>query len=294
MRIPASYCGIVGLKPSFGLISTRGVVPLSHRLDHVGPLARSVADTAAILGVLAGFDRRCAESRRVPAQRYDDIQPGRLDGVRLGVIGNFTAETVDPDVTETFEQALDHLRSLGATIHPITLPSYDPVRGRRACFVRVEAEAAFHHGALYAQAPERFSPPMRGYLEYGLRLSAQQLLIADQRMDLGAGELNACFVDVDAIVSPTTPQAAPAFDTTPPENAGTFSVLANFAGCPAISMLMGMNGLGLPLGLQIFGPSHDDRRVLTIAAAYEAAVKGATTSRPRRLRTELIEEAPTG
>jgi Asp-tRNA(Asn)/Glu-tRNA(Gln) amidotransferase A subunit family amidase len=153
------------------------------------------------------------------------------------------------------------------------LPTYDPIRGRRACFVRVEAEAAYHHGAQYAREPERFSPAMRGYLDYGLRLSAQQLLTADRRMDLAAGELNGCFDRVAAIVSPTTPQAAPAFDTPPPENAGTFSVLANFAGCPAISVPMGMNTLDLPLGLQFVGPAGDDRRVLAIAAAYEAAAQ---------------------
>ena len=176
-------------------------------------------------------------------------------------------------MTETFAQALDHLRRLGATIIPMRLPTYDPIRGRRACFVRVEAEAAFHHGALYEQEPERFSPEIRGYLDYGLRLSAQQLLTADRRMDLGAAELTACFDVVDAIVSPATPRAAPAFDTPPPENAGTFSVLANFAGCPAISVPMGMNVLGLPLGLQFIGPAGDDRRVLAIAAAHEAAAR---------------------
>jgi Asp-tRNA(Asn)/Glu-tRNA(Gln) amidotransferase A subunit family amidase len=81
------------------------------------------------------------------------------------------------------------------------------------------------------------------------------------------------FDTVDAIVSPATPQAAPAFDTPPPENAGTFSVLANFAGCPAISLPMGVNALGLPLGLQFIGPAGDDRRVLAIAAAHEAAAR---------------------
>ena len=155
----------------------------------------------------------------------------------------------------------------------MTLPTYDPIRGRRACFVRVEAEAAFHHGALYAREPERFSPAIRGYLDYGLRLSAQQLLTADRRMDLAAGELNACFEAVDAIVSPATPQAAPAFDTPPPENAGTFSVLANFAGCPAISVPMGMNALGLPLGLQFIGPSGRRPPGAGDRGGYEAAAQ---------------------
>jgi Asp-tRNA(Asn)/Glu-tRNA(Gln) amidotransferase A subunit family amidase len=271
VRIPASYCGVVGLKPSYGLISTRGVVPLSRRLDHIGPLTRTVADAAIMLDVLGGFDPRCPESRRGPDRRYDTVKPGRLDGVRLGVIGNFAAERVEPAVAAAFAVAIEHLARLGAEIRTVHLPSYDVVKGRRAGFVRVEAEAAFVHGPLYGEAPERFSPEMRSYLDYGTKLPATRLIAADRCIDVAAFELARCLDEVDAIVSPTAPQAAPAFGGPAPDNAGAFCIVANFAGCPAVSVPMGCNELGLPLGLQVIGALHCDTRVLEIAASYEAA-----------------------
>lgn len=271
VRIPASYCGTVGLKPSYGLISTRGVVPLSNRLDHVGPLTRSVADAALVLDTLGGFDPDCPESRRGPAGGYSPPRPSRLEGLKLGILMNFAAEPQEEAITKAFRIAIGHFARLGAEIRSIELPSYDPVRGRRAGFLRVEAEAAFVHGPLYERQPERFSAEMRRFLDYGRKLLATQLVSADRRVEVAAFELTKCFEELDAIVSPTTPQAAPGFDEKAPENAGTFCIPANFAGCPAISVPMGCDELGRPLGLQVMGPVHRDSRVLHIAAAYEAS-----------------------
>ncbi len=127
------------------------------------------------------------------------------------------------------------------------------------------------HGPLYREAPERFSPELRSYLDYGGKMPATRLIAADRRIDVAAFELTRCLEEVDAIVSPTTPQAAPAFGGPAPDNAGTFCIPANFAGCPAISVPMGRSELGLPLGLQVIGARHRDARVLAIAASYEAA-----------------------
>jgi Asp-tRNA(Asn)/Glu-tRNA(Gln) amidotransferase A subunit family amidase len=271
VRIPASYCGIVGVKPSYGLVSTRGVVPLSHGLDHAGPLARSVADAAIMLEVLGGFDTACPQSRRGPAIRQDPIRPTRLDGVRIGVVSNFAAERTEAVVIDSFNAALDQLSRLGATVRSVELPTYDVVRGRRAGFARVEAEAAFVHGPLHEKEPWRLSPEMRTCLDYGARMSATRLLEVNRRIDVAAWELDRCLEEVDAIVSPTTPQAAPLFGGPPNDNAGTFCILANFAGTPAISVPMGCDETGLPLGLQIIGALHRDAQVLEIAASYEAA-----------------------
>lgn len=271
VRIPASYCGIVGLKPSYGIVSTRGVVPLSYRLDHVGPLTRTVEDAAMLLNVLAGFDPFCTESRRGPAGGYPPPKAGRLDGVKLGVLGNFTSEKHDRAVAPAFDKALEQLASLGAEIRSVRLPSYDPIKGRRAGFVRVEVEAAFVHGDMYRSEPDRLSPQMRYYLDYGAKVLGTQLVRADGRIDIGAFELRQCLAVVDAIVSPATPQASPPFDGDVPDNAGTYCILANFAGVPAISVPMGCDENGLPLGLQIMGAVHQDARVLEIAAAYQVA-----------------------
>ena len=268
VRIPASYCGVVGLKPSYGLISTRGVVPLSYRLDHVGPLTRTVSDAALMLNVLAGFDPQCPESRRGPPIDGALPEAGRLDGLKVGILANFDVETQEQGIAAAFREAQSVFRRLGADVRWVQLPSYEVIEGRRAGFVRVEVEAAFTHGALRQSEPERFSPQMRDYIDYGAKVAATRLMRCDRRIDIAAFELNQCLEEVDAIVSPTTPQAAPAFGT-PNDNAGAYCIVANFAGAPAISVPMG-EAQGLPLGLQIICAPHHDARVLRIAAAFEA------------------------
>jgi Asp-tRNA(Asn)/Glu-tRNA(Gln) amidotransferase A subunit family amidase len=126
------------------------------------------------------------------------------------------------------------------------------------------------HGKLYREAPERLSPEMRSYLDYGAKLPATRLVAADRCIAVAAFELARCLEEVEAIVSPTAPQAAPAFGGPAPDNAGAFCIPANFAGCPAVSVPMGCNELSLPLGLQVIGAVHCDARVLEIAASYEA------------------------
>ena len=121
--------------------------------------------------------------------------------------------------------------------------------------------------------PERFSAEMRGYLDWGLKASALRLVEADRVMDTAVHEIGRCFQAVDAIVAPTTPQAAFPFGGNIPDTQGDFCALANMAGCPAISLPMGLSGDGLPLGLQIMAPAGQDQRVLAIASAYEAAAQ---------------------
>jgi len=271
VRLPAAYCGVVGLKPSYGLVSTRGVVPLSYRLDHVGPLTRTVEDAALMLDGMAGFDPACPESRLVPPPPAGAARGDVMRGLRLGVLRNFDDEPPEPAIASAFAAARQALERLGAVIETVALPGYDMARGRRAGFVRVEVEAAFVHGALLAREPARFSPAMRGFLEFGARATAQQVLKADRRIDLAAFELRQAFAAVDAIVSPTAPQVAFGFDARPPDNQSSYTILANFAGCPALSLPMGATADGLPIGLHVMAPIGREDRVLRIAAAYQAA-----------------------
>jgi aspartyl-tRNA(Asn)/glutamyl-tRNA(Gln) amidotransferase subunit A len=273
VRIPAAYCGVVGLKPSYGLTSTRGVVPLSLRLDHVGPMTRTVADAALMLTAMAGHDPQWPYTRAYPVEEYGHSIPGSLHGVRLGVLANYEATRMEPAVWEAFGKALDVMQQLGAEMHAVSLPSYDIVRGRRALFVRVEVEAATTHGELYRREPERFSWEMRAYLDWGLKAPASRLAEADRIIDAAAHEVHRCFHAVDAIISPTTPQAAFAFGGKPPDTQGDFCVLANMTGCPAVSLPMGMTADGLPLGLHIMAAVGQDQRALAIASAYETAAR---------------------
>ena len=266
VRIPASYCGVVGFKPSFGLVSTRGVVPLSWRLDHAGPITRTVEDTRITFEVLCGFDPACPESRR---SRAEEPLPAAVDGLRLGILRNFDDEPVAPMVRAAFAEALHVFERLGYAVHPLELPSYDRVRARRAVLLRMEADAAAIHADLYEREPERFSPAIRRYLDYGARALATQLARAERLIDVAAAELARAFDEVDAILSPTTPQPAFAFGADPPENQNAFCILANFAGVPAVSLPMGWTAGGLPLGLQIMTARDRDTLALQIAEAYE-------------------------
>jgi aspartyl-tRNA(Asn)/glutamyl-tRNA(Gln) amidotransferase subunit A len=137
--------------------------------------------------------------------------------------------------------------------------------------VRVEVEAAFEHLALYRSEPQRFSAELRRYLDWGINASALRLCEADRTIEWAVHELGRCFDGVDALLAPTTPQAAFPFSARVPDTQGDFCVLANMAGCAAISLPMGTNEDGLPLGLQIMAPAGEDMRVLALASAYEAA-----------------------
>lgn len=271
IRIPAAYCGVVGLKASYGLVSTRGVVPLSYRFDHIGPLTRTVGDAAILLRALQGFDPRCTESRRRPGLTTDLPASGRLDGLRLGVPRTFEQEPPEPAIADAFRAALERLEGLGATLRPVEVEGYDMIAGRRAGFLRVEVEAAHVYAATMRDAPERISETLRLYLDFGARATAQQLMRADRRTEAAAFAFTGCFDDVDLLVSPTTPQSGFAFGATPPESAGTYNILANFAGTPALSVPMGFDGDGLPIGLQVMGPPDGEAAVLRAAAAFEAA-----------------------
>ena len=271
VRIPAAYCGVVGLKPSFGLVSARGVVPLSSRLDHVGPLTRTAVDAAQMLAVMAGPDPVWTYGRCYPRQDYGCLEPATCRGLRIGVLANFAPERVQSAIGSAFSRAVAQFESLGAEVHSVRLPTYDVVRGRRAVFVRVEVDAAANLGALDDSEKDRVSADLRGYLDWGRRATALRLCEADRTIDSAAHELDRCFAGVAAIIAPTTPQAAFPFGGKVPDTQGDLCVLANMAGCAAISLPMGTNEDGLPLGLQIMTPRGQDRRALAIAVAYEAA-----------------------
>ncbi|HEX3862076.1 MAG TPA: amidase [Stellaceae bacterium] len=268
VRIPASYCGVVGFKPSFGLVSTRGVVPLSWRLDHIGPLTRSVDDARLMFVALHGFDPRCPESRCDAVLGGDVATP--LGGLRLGV-WELADEPADPAVATAFAAALGVFAELGCAIRPVALSGYDSLRARRAALLRIEADAAFIHADLYAREPARFSPALRAGLDYGATVSTMRLVGADRVIAMAGSALARVFDEVDAIVSPTTPQSAFPFAEGAPDNQNAYCVAANFAGAPAISVPMGHTRDGLPLGLQIIAACDHDLTALRLADAYEAA-----------------------
>jgi aspartyl-tRNA(Asn)/glutamyl-tRNA(Gln) amidotransferase subunit A len=273
VRIPASYCGVAGLKPTYGLVSTRGTVPLSWTLDHVGPLARNVADLGLLLDVMAGFDAESPESRvrTTGDTRYAGPYSQRLDGLVVGRVVGLDSVPLEPGVAFAFAQAIEVLRGLGATIVDVRLDNYAFTPLRLQALLAVEAECAVVHADDLAADPDGFSETFRTYVGWGARQPAHKLAaayraIADVRLTA-----RRALAQAPVLALPTTPHEAFAFADPVPHVQADLTSLANMARLPAVTVPMGRGDTGLPVGLQVLAGEFQDALALRVAAAYEAA-----------------------
>jgi aspartyl-tRNA(Asn)/glutamyl-tRNA(Gln) amidotransferase subunit A len=275
VRIPAAYCGVYGLKPSYGLISTGGVMPLSWTLDHVGPLARSLDDLALLTAVLAGWDPDCADSRMAPAglQPAGFVPPLPVDlkGRRIGIGDLWDRVSCEPAVIQAFEQAKDRLVRAGAVLVPARLPGLDPGQARRAGLLVSEAEGAVFHADRLTADPEGFSAGLRTLLSYGRNAGSLRLVQAQRRIAEANLAVNRAFVEqgLEALLLPTAPQVAFAHDAPAPANQADFTCLANFTGRPAVSLPLGFSPDGLPCAVQFVGTPFQDSALLSLAMGFE-------------------------
>jgi aspartyl-tRNA(Asn)/glutamyl-tRNA(Gln) amidotransferase subunit A len=258
IRIPASYCGAVGLKPTFGRVSLDGVQALSPSLDHAGPLARSCADAAITLGAMLG--------EAIHAPRAE------LRGLRIGIMHHPDAERfLQPGIQALFNQTIEHLRQAGAEIRPLEITGLSLARD--ALVAIIEPEASLIHRDLLRSEPKGFSEITRTQLEAGLAIPAVEYLAALQVQDQLRARFQHAFESVDAILSPSVPWVAPAED--PPvggeEGAGEmlYSGVYNLVGLPALSIPCGLTLERLPGGLQIVTPWNKDELALSIGRALE-------------------------
>lgn len=265
VRIPAAYCGVYGLKPSYGLTPTRGVAPLAWSLDHVGPLARTPDDLAAMLEAMAGHDPASAESRVVRLDR----RPATLAGLKVGRLA--AAEPAsEPEVREAYVALLDRCVALGARIVALEWPGVAFDKGRRAGLLTAEAEAAEVYRDDLTARPERFSDGVRAMLTYGATAPAPKLAAARREIWQVRRSVERSFADVDVIALPASPAAPFPFDGPHPADQANFAAPANFAGCPAIAFPGGATQSGLPIGMQFFGPVGADFRLCRLAAEFAA------------------------
>lgn len=260
VRIPASYCGVFGLKPTYGAISPRGSVVVSRRLDHVGLLARSARDLGLLLPVLAAFDPACAESRAVafaaPAGGPLRIGVPALDGIEL-----------QPTVRAAFARGLDALRARGHALVDLPASRIEPGRARRAGLLVCEAEMLVEHASDWATHRERFSPALAKLLAWAAGKSAADFAAADRVMDEAAVQLQQWLADCDLLAWPTTPQVAFAFGTPAPANQADLTCFANMAGVPALSLPLPVGADDWPVGMQLIGRAGDDLRLVALAEA---------------------------
>jgi aspartyl-tRNA(Asn)/glutamyl-tRNA(Gln) amidotransferase subunit A len=286
IRQPAAYCGIVGLKPTYGLVSARGVIPLSWSLDHVGPLARTVGDTALMLQVIAGYDPEDTASTPMKVPDYTAALRAPAGTLRLGVAREFFFESLDPEIEGAMNQALAILQKLTAGIKDVAISASTQEQLRST--VRL-AEAYAYHAKMMATSPELYQPETLARLRPGANLDTVTYIQARRELDHTRRTIGQIFQTVDALVTPTSPILPPAIaEFTGDRNGSSDFVIRNIRntspfdvyGWPTISLPCGFSASGLPIGLQISAALGQDAVVLQLAHAYEQATDWHTRRPP--------------
>ncbi len=279
IRGPAAWCGVVGLKPTWGRVSRSGVFPLAGSLDHVGPLTRTVADAAAMLQVIAGVDRLDPTSLCVPVPNYADTLHDGVAGIRIGIDAGYSSDTVLPEVTEALDRAALVLAGLGAKIVPIKIERVDAASRAWAHLCAPEALAA--HRSFYPARADEYGAAFRSFLDLGATMSATDYATAHAARLKFAGALRCLFEHVDAILCPGIMSAAVPVDAMPPDMPFSlefwpflrFSAPYNLSGSPTLSLPGGFTPDGLPIGMQLVGRHLEESLLLQIGRAFEQATE---------------------
>ncbi len=282
VRAPASLCGLVGYKPTYGLISRHGVMPLSWTLDTVGVITRTVEDAALLASVLMGPDGKDQSVAVRKAPKLYPLRPRRLRGTVLGVPRKHFCELLEEDVRRTFEGLLGMLESEGARLVEVEVPDVRLMSYARSVISHVEFAAVY--GKLLRERPQDVSEELRERGLQGLLTPGPMYVNALRLIPKLTSAFRSLFSEVDALVMPTTIVTAPRFDQLKVSVDGVVldvrSALLrnvepfNLVGAPAISVPCGLSRDGLPIGVQIVGDLFDDRTVLSVAMSVERLVGG--------------------
>ena len=266
---PASYCGIVGLKPTYGRISRYGVIPVSWCLDHVGILVRSVQDAALVLQAIAGYDVHDASSLSQAVGNYSLAVQQADTPPRLGVLREFFRDYADAETQQHTEATVERLARAGASVREVSLPqSYATVLAAHRIIMKVEA-AAFHADMFRTQR-EQYGPRLRETIEMGLVIPSVDYLRAQRLRRLFQQEVPQMFQDVDILVTPSAPTPAPRDLHTTGD--ARFQSPWSHAGVPTLTLPSGLSQTGMPLGIQLVAPALEEERLLRAARWCEAAL----------------------
>lgn len=274
IRIPASLCGIVGIKPTYGRVSLRGVIPLSWTLDHAGPMARSVRDVTIMLQAIAGYDSEDPSSIDMPTDDYlAELEDG-VKGWRIALAVDDFFSDIDPDVASAIVNAAEVFRGLGAQVTEVNL-AYMRVAVDSSRVISSSDAASYHRERLNTR-PEGFSEDLLGRLQESAKYTAVDFALARRAQMTFRHQVEKFFDDYDILLTPATPFAAPRMD----DQAGvqearsrlsSFAAPFNMAETPALSLPCGFTTEGMPIGLQIVGRRWSEARVLCAGYAYEQA-----------------------
>jgi aspartyl-tRNA(Asn)/glutamyl-tRNA(Gln) amidotransferase subunit A len=277
IRMPASYCGITGLKATYGRVPRHGVMPLSWTLDHAGPMARSAADVALMLSVIAGFDDRDPQSLDLPVHDWAGAASAGVDGLRIGLCPWFT-EVAHPDVRTALTGCLEDLEAAGAEVVEVAIPAIE--LSEIVCWAIMSAEVASLHAVTFDRLDE-YDTAFAERMVNGHFVSARDYLHALRARSVVQAGFEAAFAEVDVLITPGSPSTAPRFgdmsvDVGGPERVPWLEVgprctmAANVTGVPALSFPTGFSG-GLPVGAQVMAPPGREDLCLQVAGAFQAA-----------------------
>ena len=279
IRFPSACCHLVGLKPTWGRVSRHGVFPLADTFDHVGPMARSVLDTALMFTAIAGPDERDPTALVEPGADWAGAaRAGTLEGVRIGIDPGYVFAGLDDTTADALKSAIAVMESAGAAVVEVNVPH--PADVLEGAILAAFAEAAISHAANYPAHQSAYSAAYASILDLGRSASAQEYArIAIWRREF-RGRLTQLFQSVDMLLAPVLPISPPAVADMAGATGGPplasapllgFTIPFNLAGVPCLTLPMGKAPTGAPLGLQLIGPDLSEAALLAAGAGYEAA-----------------------
>jgi aspartyl-tRNA(Asn)/glutamyl-tRNA(Gln) amidotransferase subunit A len=280
IRGPAAFCGITGLKPTYGRASRAGVMTLSWTLDHTGPMARTVEDCAYLLQAMAGHDEADPASSTMPVDDYLTPLRRGVGGLRIGVPRNYFFEGVDAEILRAFEESMETLRKLGAEVRDVRIPS---LHAAHSFLLILVAEAFAYHERDLRERPELYGEVARERLLSGALVTASEYTQAQRIRSEICRETTEVLRDVDVLATPTTPKPATPFTVAyDPELGFPRSNMApfNLTGLPTLALPCGFSASGLPLSLQLSGRPFEEATVLRVGHAYEKATAWHTRRPP--------------
>lgn len=273
IRIPASLCGIVGLKPTYGRISLRGIVPLSWNLDHAGPMARNVTDTALLLQAIAGYDPDDPASANAPVGDFLATINAGITGWRVALARDSHFSDADPDVIAAVRRAAAVFEELGARVEEVDLEAGREAAQMNALMTTSDA-AAFHRERLQAH-PAGFGADVLARLERGAMFTSTEYVLARRFQSEWRRRLDLLLDMFDVLLTPTTPITAPLIEGSDAIEAARqltrFTAPFNLAGLPALSLPCGFSPAGLPIGLQVVTSAWNEAKALQAGKAFEDA-----------------------
>ena len=281
IRGPSAWCGLAGIKPTYGMLSRRGVLPLSFSLDHAGPMCWTSEDCALMMGVLAAHDPLDPASSTVPPPDFTGAIGPSVSGLRVGVVRHFHEEEMpaEPETVAAFEAALKELASAGAVLRDVRIAPF-ATYGRAAQIISRSESFAIHQKWL-RDTPELYGAYGRRRLMAGAFVAAEDYVNANRERTRLVAELADTMQDVDVLVTAMARWPAPPIgeDSLLPDKQAFFSRAFNLTGNPAMSVCNGFSSSGLPLSLQIVGRPVEDNMVLRAGDAVERAM-GTRATRP--------------